>query len=352
MMKTFNFSALVMSIAMVTMLSSSTVGAVARTDGSASQPAMAMNLTGGSSTSTTGTTLPTTLATPPYLPTTSTTNTSTTVKDSTQTDEQSCAVAEAMAKKNEIDLAPLNSQNSGANDPANPATGFEAIKNKMKSCFVSSSEIIDLGESLPTFGGDWGNISRQVQEQVKKRLLLEKERLLNRACDIASSTARAALEPVRRNLERYKDYVNTINNFDKVVADYGTELINKNLDEVVGSLHGYADDLDRTINNQVNKMNANDAEFNAKLGNITDKLSIDFSKDSNTQQNLQNVTKQAPVAPTETTQIAQPTQPTTSTQTKPTTVVQPVPPTGNTSSANNYYATTPTTAGTTPYSKP
>lgn len=137
---------------------------------------------------------------------------------------------------------------------------FNAADKASEGCFASSREIINLAVSIPQINGSLSSI---VKTLIQKEIDKQKQKILQRACEIADKALLSTIKPI----QKYVDEINAKSaEYSGVMGDLNVPVTTKTYDGVSLIFNQEVKNLQNTIDKKstqvANAMNAIDLQFN------------------------------------------------------------------------------------------
>lgn len=137
---------------------------------------------------------------------------------------------------------------------------FNAADKASEGCFASSREVINLAISIPQING---SLSAVVQTLIQKEIDKQKQKILQRACEIADKALLSTIKPI----QKYVDDINARSaEYSDMMGDLNIPVTTKTYDGVSLMFNNQAKTLENSINQKstqvANAMNAIDLQFN------------------------------------------------------------------------------------------
>ena len=137
---------------------------------------------------------------------------------------------------------------------------FNAADKASEGCFASSREVINLAISIPQINGSLSSI---VETLIQKEIDKQKQKILQRACEIADKALLSTIKPI----QKYVDDINARSaEYSDMMGDLNVPMTTKTYDGVSLMFNNQAKTLENSINQKstqvANAMNAIDLQFN------------------------------------------------------------------------------------------
>lgn len=137
---------------------------------------------------------------------------------------------------------------------------FNAADKASEGCFASSREVINLAISIPQINGSLSSI---VQTLIQKEIDKQKQKILQRACEIADKALLSTIKPI----QKYVDDINARSaEYSDMMGDLNVPMTTKTYDGISLMFNNQAKTLENSINQKstqvANAMNAIDLQFN------------------------------------------------------------------------------------------
>lgn len=137
---------------------------------------------------------------------------------------------------------------------------FNAADKASEGCFASSREVINLAISIPQING---SLSSVVKTLIQKEIDKQKQKILQRACEIADKALLSTIKPI----QKYVDDINARSaEYSDMMGDLNVPMTTKTYDGVSLMFNNQAKTLENSISQKstqvANAMNAIDLQFN------------------------------------------------------------------------------------------
>lgn len=137
---------------------------------------------------------------------------------------------------------------------------FNAADKASEGCFASSREVINLAISIPQING---SLSSVVNTLIQKEIDKQKQKILQRACEIADKALLSTIKPI----QKYVDDINARSaEYSDMMGDLNVPMTTKTYDGVSLMFNNQAKTLENSISQKstqvANAMNAIDLQFN------------------------------------------------------------------------------------------
>lgn len=137
---------------------------------------------------------------------------------------------------------------------------FNAADKASEGCFASSREVINLAISIPQINGSLSSI---VNTLVQKEIDKQKQKILERACEITDKALLSTIKPI----QKYVDDINARSaEYSDMMGDLNVPMTTKTYDGVSLMFNNQAKTLENSISQKstqvANAMNAIDLQFN------------------------------------------------------------------------------------------
>ena len=137
---------------------------------------------------------------------------------------------------------------------------FNAADKASEGCFASSREVINLAISIPQING---SLSAIVKNLIQKEIDKQKQKILQRACEIADKALLSTIKPI----QKYVDDINARSaEYSDMMGDLNVPMTTKTYDGVSLMFNNQAKTLQDSISQKstqvANAMNAIDLQFN------------------------------------------------------------------------------------------